>query len=69
MRLIDSRIDLSCYWVTPDAGRIFDSGGDCVWDHAIRRELKARPGWLSKALNPYVHVAKQYADGGYRTVQ
>ena len=50
------------YWVTPDAGSL----DDFHWNHAIRRELKDRPGWLGKALDPFVRKGKERADGGYR---
>ena len=62
VRLFDSRLDLSRFWVTPDAGKL----GDFVWDSSVRRELKSKPGWLSKALRPFVHKGKKRADGENR---
>ena len=48
--------------MTPDSGKL----GDFVWDASVRRELKSKPGWLSKALRPFVHKGKQRADGENR---
>ncbi len=62
VRLLDDRMDVSMFWVTPDAGSL----GDFLWDHAIRRELKDRPGYLGKALDPFVREGKERADGEYR---
>ena len=59
VRLLDDRTDVSMYWVTPDAGSL----DDFHWNHAIRRELKDRPGWLGKALDPFVRKGKERADG------
>jgi len=68
VHLVDDRLDLTSFWVTPDAGSRPDPSGGVAfkWDYSIRRSLKSRPGWLGKALNPFEHKGKQKADGEYR---
>ena len=58
----------SRYWVTPDAGSRTGRDGSkrFVWDHAVRRELDERPGWLGKAVNPIAHAGRELASGGRR---
>lgn len=65
---LDSRRDLGIYLVTADAGSCPGRDGSerFVWDFAIRRELKDRPGWLTKALNPFPAKSREYAGGGHR---
>lgn len=64
VRLLDSRQDLSNFWVTPDSGScVGPDGSKYYWDHAIRRELRARTGWLGMAINPLVHAGKDRASG------
>ena len=68
VRLLDARRDFSKYWVTPDTGSCpsRDGPGRVFWDHAVRRELRKRPGWLGKAINPFLHSGKERAAAGQR---
>ena len=68
VRLVDARQDLQMFWVTPDSGSCTsrDSSTRTFWDHSIRRELRDRPGWLGKAINPYWHSGKDRASGEKR---
>ena len=68
VRLVDPRQDLQIFWVTPDSGSCVsrDSSTRTFWDHAIRRELRDRSGWLGMAINPYWHGGKERASGEKR---
>ena len=66
--LVDDRLCLSAFWVTPDAGTRPSPDGTAsfFWGCAIRRELRDRPGFLSKAMKPFLEKGKLRSDGKYR---
>ena len=64
VRLVDSRQDLSAFWVTPDSGScVGPDGSRYFWNYAVWRELRDRSGWLGVAINPLVHGGKDRATG------